>query len=253
MTVRELYAYLNEKIPPALSCAWDNDGLMCCPDGGREVRRVLITLDVTAEAVRHAIAGGYDLIVSHHPMIFKGLKAIEDENHIADKAISLIRAGVSVMSFHTRLDAVSGGVNDTLAALLGLTNVEPFGEEGIGRVGDLEKETSLAALAESVKRLLGAPAVAFSDGGRAIRRVAVLGGAGGDDVALAAAAGADAYLSGTLGYHDLVDAPEQGMSLLAAGHYYTEAPVCAVLAAWIAEADPTLTCDIFHSANVTVI
>ena len=253
MTVRELYRYLDEKIPKELSCAWDNDGLMCCPDSHREVRRVLVTLDVTAEAVAHAIEGGYDVIVSHHPMIFKGLRAIHDENYIADKAMTLIRAGVSVMSFHTRLDAVSGGVNDTLAALLGLCDVQAFGEEGIGRIGTLPEGEKLTDFAARVKATLGAPAVLVGDGKKEVRRVAVLGGAGGDDTALALAAGADTYVSGTLGYHDLTDAPENGMNLVAAGHYYTEAPVCEVLRTWIGEADPTVTCDIYRSANVAVI
>ncbi len=253
MTVRELYRYLDEKIPRSLSCAWDNDGLMVCPDGDRPVRRVLVALDVTAATVAHAIEGGYDVIVSHHPMIFKGLRAINDENYIADKAMTLIRAGVAVMSFHTRLDAVAGGVNDTLAALLGLTDVEIFGEEGIGRIGTLDGELSLADFASRVKSVLNAPAVAFADGGRPVRCVAVLGGAGGDDVHAAYAAGADTYVSGTLGYHDLTDAPEEGMSLIAAGHFYTEAPVCRVLCTWITEADSTITCDIYHSANVAVI
>ena len=253
MTVRELYRYLDEKMPPALSCTWDNDGLMCCPDGAREVRRVLVTLDVTAAAVKHAIEGGYDVIVSHHPMIFKGLRAINDENYIADKAMTLIRAGVAVMSFHTRLDAVAGGVNDTLAALLGLCDVAPFGEEAIGRIGTLDKPEALSAFASRVKSTLGAPAVAVADAGKPVCRVAVLGGAGGDDVAAALTAGADTYVSGTLGYHDLVDAPENGMNLIAAGHYYTEAPVCDVLRAWIGEADETIICDIYRSANVAVI
>ncbi len=253
MTVRELYRYLDEKIPRALSCAWDNDGLMCCPEPTREVRRVLVTLDVTSAAVKHAIDGGYDVIVSHHPMIFKGLRAINDENYIADKAMTLIRAGVAVMSFHTRLDAVAGGVNDTLAALLGLCDVAPFGEETIGRIGTTDKSETLADFAARVKSTLGAPAVAVADAGKPVRRVAVLGGAGGDDVAAALEAGADTYVSGTLGYHDLVDAPENGMNLVAAGHYYTEAPVCDVLRTWICEADEKITCDSYRSANVAVI
>ena len=253
MTVRELYRFLDEKIPRTLSCAWDNDGLMVCADGDRAVRRVLVALDVTAATVAHAIEGGYDVIVSHHPMIFKGLCAIHEENYIADKAMTLIRAGVAVMSFHTRLDAVEGGVNDTLAALLGLTDVEPFGEEGIGRIGMLSGVPSLADFASRVKSALNAPAVAFADGGRPVHRVAVLGGSGGDDVRTAREAGADTYLSGTLGYHDMTDAPEAGMNLVEAGHFYTEAPVCAVLRDWILAADTTVTCDIYHSANVAVI
>ena len=73
MTVKQLYKILDEKIPKALSCEWDNDGLMCCPDADRQVRRVLLALDVTKEVVCAATEGGYDLIVSHHPFIFKGL------------------------------------------------------------------------------------------------------------------------------------------------------------------------------------
>ena len=253
MTVRELYRFLDEKMPRSLSCEWDNDGLMVCADGNREVRRVLIALDVTAATVAHAIEGGYDVIVSHHPMIFKGLRAINEENYIADKAMTLIRAGVAVMSFHTRLDAVAGGVNDTLAALLGLCEVEPFGEEGIGRIGTLPSEMPLADFAARVKAVLNAPAVVYADGGRLVHRVAVLGGAGGDDVSTARRAGADTYVSGTLGYHDLTDAPEAGMNLVAAGHFYTEDPVCSVLKAWIGEADETILCDSYRSANVAVI
>ena len=74
MTVKELYSYLDKKIPTSLSCEWDNDGLMCCPEPDREVKRVLVALDVTAEIAETAVSGGYDLIVSHHPFIFKGLK-----------------------------------------------------------------------------------------------------------------------------------------------------------------------------------
>ena len=253
MTVCELYRFLDEKMPRSLSCEWDNDGLMVCADGNREVRRVLIALDVTAATVAHAIEGGYDVIVSHHPMIFKGLRAINEENYIADKAMTLIRAGVAVMSFHTRLDAVAGGVNDTLAALLGLCEVEPFGEEGIGRIGTLSSEMPLADFAARVKAVLNAPAVFYADGGRLVHRVAVLGGAGGDDVSTARRAGADTYVSGTLGYHDLTDAPEAGMNLVAAGHFYTEDPVCSVLKAWIGEADETILCDSYRSASIAVI
>ena len=76
MTVGELYAELEKRVPRALSCDWDNDGLMCCPDPGAEVRRVLVALDVTGDTVRRAIDGGYDLIVPHHPTIFRPLRAL---------------------------------------------------------------------------------------------------------------------------------------------------------------------------------
>lgn len=247
MTVNELYNILNEKIPPSLSCPWDNDGLMCCPDGERKVKKVLIALDVTAKAIDYAEAGGFDLIVSHHPFIFKGLKAINGDSHIAEGAIKLIKNNISVMSFHTRLDAVEGGVNDTLCALLGLSDVTPFGEEGIGRIGELEDEMSLPDFCEKVKEITGAPFVLAADGGRAVKRVAVLGGEGGDDIASARAEGADLFLSGRLGYHNMVDAAGRGMSLIESGHFYSEFPVCFTLEKMLTSIAPDVTTEIFYS------
>ena len=139
MTVGELYAELENRVPRALSCDWDNDGLMCCPDADAPVRRVLVVLDITAAMVEKAIAEGYDLIVSHHPLIFSPLRAMDPGDPVAKKVIRLLRAGVSAMRFHTRLDAVEGGVNDVLAEALGLLDVEAFGPENerIGRIGTL--------------------------------------------------------------------------------------------------------------------
>lgn len=253
MTVYELYQALNERIPPSLSCSWDNDGLLCCPDGERQVRRVLVTLDVTAEAVHQAIAGGYDTIVSHHPLIFGGLKAVTPEQYTAKKVIDLIKNGIAVLSFHTRLDAVSGGVNDRLAALLGLEHTEPFGEEGIGRIGTLSQTMSASDFARLVKERLGAPAVTLSDAGLPVHRVAVLGGGGSDDAELARLAGADTYVSGELKYHQLCDAPEVGMNLIEAGHFYTEQPVTADLVDMLHAIDPTLCCDLFFCNRIQTI
>ena len=254
MTVRELYHLLNEKIPPSLSCEWDNDGLMCCPDGDRQVRRVLIALDVTDRVVRAAVEGGYDLIVSHHPLMFRGLKTVDEENFIAAKTIDLIREGISVMCFHTRLDALEGGVNDVLAELLGLENVRPMmGKDGpIGRVGEIE-ETDLQSFAEEVKQILGAPFVLVADAGRRVRAVAVLGGNGDDEIEAARQAGADTYISGRLGYHNMTDAPEQGINLMEAGHYYTENPVCEMLQELLYELDDSLICDVMESGNIRAI
>jgi len=229
MTVLELYKHFDNSFPRELSCEWDNDGLMCCPDGEREVKRVLVSLDVTDGAVDKAIEGGFDVIISHHPMIFKGLKAINDEHFISCKAIKLIRAGISVMSFHTRLDAAEGGVNDILAGLLNLKDAVPFGD-GIGRIGTLEAPVELFGFARFVKDTLGAPTVSIADANKAVFKVAVLGGSGKDELNAAVAAGADTYLSGELGHHALTDAPEMGINLIEAGHFYTEAPVCTFLA-----------------------
>lgn len=255
MTVKELFDRLEERIPRELSCSWDNDGLMCCADMGCQVRRVLVVLDVTAEMVDRAIADGYDLIVSHHPLVFRPLKSVNPSDIVAKKVIRLLCAGVSVMSFHTRLDAVCGGVNDTLAAALGLQDVVPFGNDGetIGRIGKLEKSMTLDDFARRIKQVTGAPAVTVADGGVDVERVAILGGSGSDDVGAARAAGADTYLSGELGHHHLTDCPEYGMNLIAAGHFYTENPVCQTVRKLLLEIDPTLIVDVADSNRIRTV
>ena len=252
MTVNELYAKLNERIPSSLSCEWDNDGLMCCSDGAREVKKVLVCLDVTADAVTQAINDGIDIIISHHPFIFKGLKSVTENDFIPQKAIELIRAGVSVMSFHTRLDAVCGGVNDKLASLLGLVNTAPFGE-GIGRIGELSEVTDGVSFAKKVKEVLSAPAVFLADSKKPIKRVAVLGGSGDDFISEAIMLGADAYVSGELGHHPMTDAPDMKITLIEAGHFYTEQPVCEVLCDMIKKIDGSVDCEIYNSNRTVAI
>ena len=255
MTVLELYKALDTAIPRSLSCDWDNDGLMCCPDPDREVRRVLIALDITEEVVDDAIEGGFDVILSHHPIIFKGLKAVEPSNAVARKAIKLIRNGIAAMSFHTRLDALTGGVNDVLATRLGLTNVTPFGVDTvpIGRIGELEQPLPLEAFAEQVKLALHVPALSVADAHRPVHRVAVLGGSGSDEVAAAVSAGADTYLSGNLKYNQMVDAPDEGINLIEAGHFYTEQPICYHLADMLRELDGEIETRVTWSCRIRTV
>ena len=249
MTVRELYAFFEEKIPRALSCDWDNDGLMVCPDDQKEVRRVLVALDITAAVAEQAIREGYDLVVSHHPLIFHPLKAVAPGDAVANKVIRLLTSGVSAMSFHTRLDAVAGGVNDVLANAIGLKDVTPFGKDGeeIGRIGNLAQPMSLYEFAALVKSVTGAPQVRISDGGKPISRVAVLGGGGAGESGAAAAAGADTYLTGDLRHDQLTEAPERGMNLVEGGHFFTENLVCNRIRELLLEADSTLTVDVVNS------
>lgn len=255
MNVQTLYREMEKRIPRALSCEWDNDGLMVCADLEREIKRVLVALDITAEVVERAIEGGYGAVLSHHPLIFRPLKALEGSDPVAKKAIRLLTAGVSAMSFHTRLDAVEGGVNDTLAKLLGLSELVPFGNEGeeIGRIGVLPRAVSLEDFAKTVKVATGVPCVLTADAGVPVYRVAILGGSGSDDVAAARRAGADTYLSGELAHHHLTDAPERGMNLIAAGHFHTENPVCEVLARTVREIDPAIEVDIMNSNPIRVL
>ena len=225
MTVKQLYDKMTERIPEELREEWDNDGIMCCADLSREVNNVLIALDITEEIVDYAIGRNFDLIISHHPLIFKPISLVTEENHIARKVIKLISTGVSVFSFHTRADKVSGGVNDLLANILGLSSVTPFGEGGMGRIGTLDEELSLDEFADLVKLGLSADAIRVSDAYTPVKRVAVLGGDGKDFVNDAIKAGADTYVSGRISYNVMEEASERAINLIEAGHYYTEYPI----------------------------
>ena len=199
------------------------------------------------EVVDYAIDSHVDLIVSHHPLIFRPIASINEENHIGRKIIKLLENGISVFSFHTRLDKVEGGVNDRLCQLLGIRNAVPFGEGDLGRVGDIEYERMLDDFAYFVKETLDADTIRISDAFNPVRRVAVVGGDGKSYVADAIRQGADTYISGRIGYNVMEEAAEMGINLIEAGHYFTEQPICAVLQEMLLSFDPTLTIEVISS------
>ena len=250
MTVKELYRYLDKRIPSALSCEWDNDGLMCCPKGEREVKKVLVALDITNDMLKLAMKNGCDVIISHHPLVFKPIKSLTSDGGVPSKLIKLVQNGMSAMSFHTRLDVLPGGVNDALCEKLGLKNIEPFGEDGImmGRIGETD-ECGLEDFASFVKVALGSPMVLYS-GELPVKKVAVLGGNGDDFISAARRAGADTYVSGRLGYHAMEDAKENGINLVEAGHHFTEAPVLEYLGAMVKDADKNIEVIYGDSNNI---
>lgn len=137
ITVKDVDTVLTAAAPRTLSESWDNDGVMLCANDHAPVKKILIMLEVTHAGAEYAAEHGYDLIVTHHPFIFKPLSRLTGDTFcLFDK---LMRAGISVISYHTRMDSAEGGVNDCAAALLGLADVRPFGGENgcIGRVGNL--------------------------------------------------------------------------------------------------------------------
>ena len=251
MTVREFYRALCALVPRELGCEWDKDGMSVCPDPDREVKKVLVALDATAAVVDQAIAEGYDLIFTHHPMLWGGLKAVLADDHDGAKVIGLCRAGVSAVAFHTRIDAAEGGVNDMLAQLVGLENIEIVGEENIMRVGDLPTPMTAAEFAAKAKAALGCPAVVCSDAGLPVHRVAVVGGSGKSEIGTAIAAGADTFLTGELSYSQLSE--PCGINLLMAGHFHTENPICERLCALVAQVAPDARTEVVQSCKVTVI
>lgn len=230
-TVDELYRYLDAKFPVEMRCDWDNDGLMVAADPGKEVMRVLCTLDVTEEAVDYAIQNNFDVIVSHHPMIFRPLPAVNHDDPVSRKAIKLLKSGISVMSFHTRLDAAAGGLNDIFAKLMGLTDVETLMCDGqpIGRVGNIPMPQTCNDFAASAKKALHAERVLYAPASGIVNRLAICGGDGKDFVKAAKAAGADSYLTGQLSYNIMNESDYIGLNLFEAGHFHTEDFICSYL------------------------
>jgi len=207
--------------PPALAESWDNVGLLV--DTGADVTSVLVSLDITEDVAAEAELAGCQLIVSHHPVIFEGLKSLSRR----DVAFRLVKKNISAICMHTNLDAAEGGVNDVLATLMDMHETIPFAE-GCGRVGAVEPIT-VEQLAQKAQKRLGAH-VKYADSGKTVRRLAVISGAGGSMFADALAQGADCLLTGEANHHQALDAKRLGMGLVAAGHFATEQPVVPVLA-----------------------
>ena len=148
VTVQSVLQVLQQYAPVELACDWDNVGLLV--DAGRPVSRIATALDITPAVVAEAAQNGCELIVAHHPVIFHPFKRIE----AGDVPALLLQNGISAICMHTNLDAAPGGVNDTLAGLLGMTETEVFAE-GCGRIGRLETPTTAEALARRCADLLG--------------------------------------------------------------------------------------------------
>lgn len=259
MKVIELYNRLCEIIPTSLSCPWDKDGLESCPEPEREVKRVLISLDTTNEVIDRAIDEGADVVISHHPLFFGGLGNINALTFDGARAVKLAKHGIATMSFHTRLDALDGGVNDILAGLLGLSEVETVGDDHIMRVGELEEETDVQKFARLVKSKLShgegerESPITLCPTGRKVKRVALIGGSGGDYIALAAQNGADTYVTGDMKYHQLLSAADFNVNLITAGHFFTEYPVCAFLESKVKELCPEADVNVVFSNRITEI
>ena len=253
MNVKEIYERITERIPEELREAWDNDGLMCATDDFIEVKRALVTLDITEDVVDYAIAHGFNLILSHHPLIFKPVRALTEDNHVARKLIKLIKNDIAVISLHTRADKVKDGVNDRLCEILGLRDVESFGEGGLGRIGNLAEELNMEDFSYLLKGLLDCDGVKVSDACIPVQRVAVVGGDGKSYLDAALRSGADTFVSGRIGYNVMTEAAEMGINMLEAGHFFTEYPVTSFFQSLLLHLDKDMYVEILNSNVIRLI
>ncbi len=248
--VQDIYDYLNEIAPFAQQEGWDNSGLLV-GSAAQQVDTIAVVLDITPEAIRLAQQAGAQLFVSHHPVIFHAQKSFFAQ----EPAYLLARAGMSAICAHTSLDVAQGGVNDVLAAALGLCDVEPVpSQEGapLLRIGRVEPMGAPALAGLVSRRLHAAVRMVSPEPEKPITRVAVCGGAGADLAAQALHAGADAYVTGDASHHEFLDARQMGLTLLAAGHYETENPVADMLAHKLAGRFPSIRVERIPQRNPVI-
>lgn len=235
---------LRDLCPPRLALEGDPTGLQL-GDPARPVGRVLCALDLTAAVAEEARARGAELVVSHHAAIFRPLAALREDEARGRLLCALIRAGTMVYVPHTALDVVEGGTNDWLAQAVGLQQVrvldvtqrEATPPRGIGRVGELPGPVTVRALAAALKARTGAPVVrvAAPDLEAPVTRAAVLAGDGRRWIGKAAAAGAQALITGEADHHSGLQARELGLALIDLGHWGSEKQATALLAAGLRE------------------
>lgn len=224
-TIADIARIMESWAPRELSEPGDNGGLLAGV-ATRPVQSVLISLDVTEAVIQYAAQAGAQLVVSHHPAIYRPISAVTDGSVAGKLALMAIERGVALYAAHTNLDRAAGGVNDALCAALGLQDAAPASPGSIGRIASLPATTSLDDFAGRARLALNAPmARVTGPGERPIQRLYVVSGAGRHDIADAVRAGADCMLTGEIGHHDGIDALELGLTVVELGHYHTEWPV----------------------------
>lgn len=220
MKIDEFIAVMEGFAPSSLAMEYDNVGLLIGTKR-QEIQNVLVALDCTEKVAEEAAATGVDLVLTHHPVFFKGIKRILLDDPETAAAYTLIQNGIALYAAHTNLDAASGGVNDVLAEKLGLTNIRPLPPENLGRIGEVP-ETTLYGFSKSVEKALDAGVSVTGNKDSAVRIVAVVGGGGDGDIISAAKAGVNVLVTGELRHHHALEALQIGISVIAAGHYETE-------------------------------
>ena len=246
-TVGDILAFLDTLAPRYMKMDWDNVGLLCGSKGS-PVTKILVALDPFERVCSEAANWGAELIVTHHPLIFHPVKAVTDETEVGRCIQALCANGISAINAHTNLDCAPGGVNHRLAEILGLSDIQvpyPLGQDEQGRPWGLlrtgmVREQKLEDFLATVKDALGCEGLRYVSGGKAVRKVAVGGGACASELMDAVKAGCDTFVTSDVKYNQFWDAQAMGINLIDAGHYCTENPVMSLLAEKIAAAFPEI-------------
>lgn len=214
-TVKNIYDYINTISPFDMQEEWDNSGFLI-GDFRKEVKNAVVALDCTNEVAEYARSISADLIITHHPIIFSGVKQIKSDAPI----YCLIKNDIAQISVHTPYDKADGGINDSLAKLLSLNNTRRLAD-GYLVAGELEEGMSIDDFAEFVADTLGTSGIRYTDTEKLIKTVAVGGGACSEYLENAMD-NADCFVTGDMKYHEMLDAQQMGYAVISAGHYETE-------------------------------
>jgi dinuclear metal center YbgI/SA1388 family protein len=228
--LKDILDLLEETAPPNKAEDWDNPGLQVGALS-QEIRKVFFALDPTLRAVKEATKKEAQLLLTHHPLIFQPLSTINREVYPGSVIFEAFKNNISIVAAHTNLDVAQGGINDMMAQLFHLQDVEvlqvmegSMGEDiGLGRIGNVKESMSLSAMIELVQSVLGAKGIRIvGSKTHKIRRVALVGGSGGGMVLTASERGADLLITGDVGHHDALEAHARGLAVIDGGHFYTE-------------------------------
>ncbi len=218
--VIDIYNVLNELAPFSAQAAWDNSGILVGSKSNK-VKKIMLTLDITYQTAIEADSIGADLVISHHPVIFSPLKHLDESN----PAVNLSKHNITAICMHTNFDIANGGMNDILCERLGLTPNK--GEvlcdnDNVGRICDLSKPTDVITIAKWVKNSLGCKALRYTDAGREVSRIGICSGSGAEYFSNAIQKNCQLLITGDIKHHDFIDAQNAGISMIDAGHFYTE-------------------------------
>ncbi len=228
MKCSEIISILEEQSPEKFACDWDNVGLLV-GDFEQEVQKIYIALDATEETIAEAVKEKADLLLTHHPMIFRGLKKVNSHDFTGKRVIKLIENHISCYAMHTNFDVK--GMAELAAQkmslidcqVLDITDLGEQGPEGIGRVGDLPEKISLETCVRQVKEAFTVDMVkVFGDLSQKVKRAAICPGSGKSVISCALNAKAQVLITGDIDHHEGIDAASQGLAIIDAGHYGIE-------------------------------
>lgn len=221
MKLNDFIAAMEAIAPKELACPWDNPGLLIGTEK-IEISKVLVALDCSVQTAKEAIEWGADLLLTHHPVFFGGVKRIAPDDPDTAGAYMLIRHGIGLFAAHTNLDSAEGGVNDCLAEELGLQSIEKLPPDEMGRIGLLPAAMPFIDFARMVEQKLCTRVRITGADDTPVQRIALVGGSAADELFAAKAAGADAFITGEMKHHFAIQAGALGLCIVEAGHYETE-------------------------------